>query len=319
MRLMSLGMSVLEVTVSFFLSKEANASWETARIFCSCSKAMRQALMPYVLRQLCWPADILSKFTGELVRWRENVLYMVGYLGNFPVPALLQHLSFDHAFNQVIVPGELPATLTKLTFGARFNHPIGERVLPPLLTHLSFGSDFNQPLGERVLPTGLTHLAFGSLFKHPIGKDRLPPGLTELRFGHDFNHSIGVGVLPESLTELSFGHDFNKAIDDGVLPRGLKRLTLPKWMIRCPEKSNLTLKRQDALLECGITMRYLDCSQCHIDCSAIKNCPDCKCPNCQRRDGCNCKDCQKLYAAGVRKRWTHEAFLKALMSSSDEE
>ena len=231
--------------------------------------------MPYVVRQLCWPADVLSKFTGVLVGYREDVLYMSGYLGNFPVPPLLKHLSFGHAFNDVMSPRDLPDTLTQLTFG--------------------------------------------SLFNHPIGKDRLPPGLTELRFGHDFNYSIGVGVLPGSLTELSFGHDFNQAIDDGVLPRGLKRLTLPKWMIRFPEKSNLTLKRQDALLECGITMRYVDCSQCHIDCSAIKNCPDCKCPNCQRRDGCNCKDCQKLYVAGVRKRWTHEAFLKVLVSSSDEE
>ena len=169
------------------------------------------------------------------------------------------------------------------------------------------------------MPEGLTHLAFGSFFKHPIGKDRLPPGLTELRFGHDFNYSIGVGVLPESLTELSFGHDFNKAIDDGVLPRGLKRLTLPKWMIRFPEKSNLTLKRQDALFERGITMRSVDCSTCHADCSAIKNCPACKCPNCRNGDGCNCEECQELYAAGVRKRWSHKAFLKSLESSSDEE
>jgi hypothetical protein len=312
---MSLGTNVLQVTVSFFLSKEANASWETARIFCSSSKAMRQALMPYVLRQLCWPADILSKFTGELGRWRENVLYMVGYLGNFPVPALLQHLRFDHAFNQVIVPGELPATLTKLTFGARFNHPIGERVLPPLLTHLSFGSDFNQPLGERVLPEGLTHLAFGSVrgvtlqasfdsaFNHPIsehvlppnltqlalgpaynhqiGERVLPPCLTQLRFGHAFNHNFGAGVLPTSLTELELGHNFNQQIHAEALPRSLKRLTLPRWMMRCSP-----LEWQDELADCGITMAYRNCAHCPSPDSfytrGTLKCPALDCYACRR-------------------------------------
>ena len=278
--LMSVDTALLELIVSCFLPKVAgrkdnSRSWETARIVCSCSKALRQALLQYVSRLICWPADVVSKFTGVLVRLREDVVYMDGYLGNFPVPSGLKHLSYGHAFNQPIAPGDLPVTLTQITFG--------------------------------------------SCFKHPIGESVLPPGLTELRFGHDFNHPIGVGVLPASLSELTFGHSFNQAIDEGVLPCGLRRLTLPKWMFRWPGESKLTLKRQDALFERGITMRYLDCSTCHADCSAIKNCPACKCPNCRNGDGCNCEECQKLYAAGVRKRWSHKAFLKSLESSSDEE
>ena len=273
--------ALLELMLSFFRPKVAGISkvhasgWETAMSMCRCSKAMRQALLPYVSRQLCWPADVVSTFTGERVRRREDVLYMTGFMGNFAVPPLLKYLSCGHYFNQPIAPGDLPATLTQLTFGSCFNQPIGERVLPQ--------------------------------------------GLTELSFGHDFNHPIGVGILPASLTAITVGHDFNQAIDDGVLPRGLKRLTLPKWMFRFPLDSKFTWKMQDTLHEFGITMIYVDCNQCHVDCSSIKNCPDCKCPNCQSKDGCNCKECQRVYVGGGTKRWSHKAFLKSLESSSDEE
>jgi hypothetical protein len=185
--LMSMNAALLKLMLSFFLSKEANRSWETARIFCSCSKAIRLELLTYVFQQLCWPANVLSKFTGELGRRREDVLYMTGYLGNFPVPPLLKHLSFGHAFNQRIFPGDLPATLTQLTFGSDFNQKIFPGDLPANLTHLSFHfrSCFDHLIDEHVLPLGLTHLAFGPDYDWPLMEHILHPGLTHLAFGSE--------------------------------------------------------------------------------------------------------------------------------------
>ena len=204
--LMSMDANLLELMLSFFLPKEANPSWETARIFCSCSKGIREKLLPQVFRQLCWPADVLSKFTGDLAQRREDVVYMTGYLGNFPIPPFLEHLSFGYAFNQAIVPGYLPATLTQLTFGSCFNHPIGEHVLPPALTELTFGHAFDQEINKR----------------------ELPPDLMQLTFGHAFNQRIEEGVLPSSLTQLAFGPNFNQVVVGIMTLPCLERLTMPR-------------------------------------------------------------------------------------------
>ncbi len=88
------------------------------------------------------------------------------------LPASLQHLEFDNAFDEPIAGLQLPPSLAYLQFGYFFNHPLP--ALPRSLECLVVGTEFNQPFDHLQLPP----LLVGRCFQ-PNDGDDLEPILDE--------------------------------------------------------------------------------------------------------------------------------------------